>query len=39
VVVVVVILTKQVQPNGYIFTVVANQSILWGNDHEKHMQN
>ncbi len=38
-VVVVVIVTKQVQPNGYIFTVVANQSILWANDHENHMQN
>jgi hypothetical protein len=35
VVVVVVIMTKQVQPNGYIFIVVTNQSILWGNDHKK----
>ncbi len=33
------IMTKHVQPNGYIFTVVANHSILWGTDHGKHMQN
>jgi len=36
--VLVVVMTKQVQPNSYIFTIVADQSVLWADDDDKHIQ-